>query len=161
MASGKRYRSLRREFFVYYRGGQKIPFTDFRFPSPGQPPCTDPEILAVLDKKVAEGRGIREDINAEEIHINPKAVPEDCDTAHLQAAAKRMMELGIHVNPKLLDNGKREPEPLQLPSRTTVRTSKKEELAALIDKFGWDIDKDQKVDDLREAIFAEMGDSSE
>lgn len=158
---GKRYRSLRKEIKMNLPGGQKIHWYGFRYPQKGQPACTDKEIIAGIEGKPHFGQLFWEEKDPNEILINPEAVPPDCEAAHLQAAARKLVSMGINVNPKLLATGEKEPEAPQLPAKTSVRTGKKEELQDMIERFGWDIDPDQSVKELKAAILAKIEELSD
>ena len=158
---GKRYRSLRKEIKMNLPGGQQIHWYGFRYPQKGHPACTDKAICEAIEAKPGFGKLFWEEKDPEAILINPEAVPPDCEAAHLQAAARKLTAMGINVNPKFLATGEKAPEAPQLPAKTFIRNAKKKELQAVIDKFGWEIDKNQKVPDLRAAILAKIEESSE
>jgi hypothetical protein len=139
--------------------GRRIEFYDYRYPSRGKPPCTDPEIIAFLDGKL--GRKITVETDPDSILVDPQAVPPDCEKAHLEKALKNLIRQGYNVNPKFLKTDEDEPERPQLPARTFIRSAKKSELQEVIDKFGWDIDKDQKVPELKDAILATIEELSD
>lgn len=158
---GKRYRSLRKEIKMNLPDGRKIHWYGFRYPQKGHPACTDKAIIAGIESKPGFGKLFWAEQDPEEILINPEAVPPDCEAAHLQAAARKLAQMGINVNPKLLLDGEKPPEAPQLPAKTSVRTGKKDELQAMIKKFGWDIDPDQKVKELKAAILAKIEELSD
>jgi hypothetical protein len=158
---GKRYRSLRKELKMGLPDGRVIRFYGFRYPPKNEPACTDRAIIEAIESKPGFGTVIREEVDPDEILINPQAVPDDCEAEHLKKAAVFLKNKGFNINPKLLADGEKPPEAPQLPAKTTVNTSKKAELQAMIDKFGWDIDKDQKVTELKEAILAEIEELSD
>lgn len=158
---GKRYRSLRKETKMNLAGGKAIHWHGFRYPPKDEPDCTDEEIIQAIENKPGFGHLFWEEQDPDKILINPEAVPPDCEAAHLQAAAQKLARMGINVNPKLLATGEKEPEAPQLPTKTSVRTGKKDELQAMIEKFGWDIDPTQTVPDLKKAILAKIEESSD
>jgi hypothetical protein len=158
---GKRYRSLRKEIRMNLPDGRVIHFYGFRFPQIGLPACEDKTIIEALEAKPGFGKLFWEETDPESILINPQAVPPDCEAAHLQNAARFLAAKGINVNPKFLRGVEAKPDAPQLPAKTTVNTSKKDELQAMIDKHGWEIDKNQKVAELKEAILTKIEELSD
>jgi len=163
---GKRYRALRKNFRMSIAAGKAILWHGYRYPPKGQPACTDKEIIQAIESKKGFGQQFWEEQDPDEILINPQAVPPDCDAAHLERAAKEIVRLGMHVNPKFLkpedeeeeaEELSPEEEPPQIPTKTFVNSAKGAELVAMIKKLGWDdIDTSAKVKDMKAAVKAKI-----
>lgn len=149
---GKRYRSLRKEFKMTIAPGQTILWHGFRYPPKSGPSCTDKKIISAIESRQGFGQMFWEEVDPESILIDPQAVPDDCEAAILQKAARRLVTMGYNVNPKLL---KKEEEP-QLPSKTFISTAKRSELEAMIKRFGWEIDSGLNAKDLKKAVRAKV-----
>lgn len=147
----RRYRSLRKEFFMQISVKKKIHWVGHRYPQPKDPPCEDPQIIEFIESRPGFGKKIWIEEDPKEIFINPQAVPPDTELVHLQNAARKLVTMGLHVNPKLLKQEEDE-EPPQLPSKTFVSSAKRSELEEVIDRFGWEIDKNLNVKELKSAI---------
>ena len=137
--------------------GKRILWVGHRFPPRGDPPCTDPMIISEIEARKGFGAAFWQEKSPDEILIYPAAVPKDCETDILEKAAKRLVELGVNVNPKFLiedeeEEVERPEEPPQLPSKTIISNSKKKELIEVVERFGWDIDLDLSAKDLKKAI---------
>jgi hypothetical protein len=160
----RRYRSLRKSFKMHIGPGLVILWDGHRFPPKGQPACEDEKIIKAIEGRDAFGHMFWRETDPDEIIINPAKVPQDCEAEHLEKAAKRLVELGYNPNPGFLLNQEEEEqeEPPQLPSKTSVSSMKKDELVAVIERFGWgeEIDPSQKVNDLKKAIREKVEESS-
>lgn len=155
----KRYRCNRKDFNMNLPGGKRILWAGYRYPPKGRPPCEDSKIINFIEAKPAFKTGlIWIDKEPEDILINPAAVPEDCEAAILQKAARRLVELGKSVNPKFLmpDEEEKPEEPPQLPSKTFISTAKRSELETVIKKFGWEFDSSLNVKGLKKAVRARV-----
>ena len=130
--------------------GKAILWDGHRYPPKGQPACTDKEIIAFIESRHGFGKLFWEEQDPDTILGDPAKLPEDCEAAHIQRAAERLVEMGINVNPAIL----KDPDEAQLPSKTSVSSMKREELEALVKKLGWgeEIDISLKVKDLKKAI---------
>lgn len=139
--------------------GKRILWADFRYPPRKHPPCTDDRIIDFIEAKrgFGEGRKFWVDKEPAEILINPEAVPDDCEAQHLEKAAKQLVKMGVHVNPKLLldpdaEEEERPEEPPQLPSKGAINSMKRKELDAVVERFSWEFDEGLNVNDLKVAI---------
>jgi len=155
---GKRYRSMRRSFYMTVPRVGRIMWADFRYPPKGHPPCTDQRIIEHIESRRGFGGRFWEEMSPDDVLIEPQAVPPDCEAAHLERAAKQLVSLGLNLNPKFLKKDE-EPEeeveaaePLQLPAKTTITTMRRGELEELIALHGWDVDLSMNVGDLKKAV---------
>lgn len=155
----KRYRSLRREQKLL---GGKIHFVDHFFPEVSQPPCSDKKICDFIETRPGFGnlfwvhRG-----DAEDLAVNPDALPDGVDVGDMELAARKLQQLGYNVNPALLKKDEEtepEPEPEleepQIPTLTKIHRSSKTELVKLVEHLGWDdIDTSMVRDSIKEAVL--------
>ncbi len=148
--------------------GKKILWSGYRYPPKGHSPCTDDKIIDFIEAKpVFKSGHIWIDKAPEDIVINPQAVPDDCEAVILEKAARRLIELGVNVNPKLIMDAEEEveepevveipEEPPQLPIKSLISSYKRAELEDLIERFGWDMDvPNLNVTELKAAVRAKI-----
>jgi hypothetical protein len=155
----KRYRSLRREQRLL---GGKIHFVDHFFPEVSQPPCGDKRLCDFIETRPGFGRLFWVHRGeAEDLAVNPDALPEGVDVGNMELAARKLQQLGLNVNPALLkkdeeEQPKPEPEPeeVQVPTLTKIHQSSKKELVKMVKHLGWDdIDTSMVRECLKEAVL--------
>lgn len=170
MAEGKRYRSTKRRVKVWLGSGRYIEFINHLYPQSRQPKLTDAALIEKIEAHHAFGKGFVEAVDIDEIKVKASAAKDETEREALERAAKALARRGLNINPKILEkkqeeadaeeSGEEKAEEPQLPAKTLVRQMKKDELLALIEEHGWDIDTDQNVDQIKKAIIATIDDSS-
>lgn len=150
----KRYRSLRREQKLL---GGKIHFVDHFFPEVSQPPCSDKKICDFIETRPGFGnlfwvyRG-----DAEDLAIDPSAVPEGVDVGDMELAARKLQQLGYNVNPDLLKKEEMD-LPLELPTLSKIHAARKDELLEMVERFGWsDINTNSNVPALKQSVISKV-----
>ena len=155
---GKRYGSLRKEQRLL---GGKIHFVDHFFPEINQPPCDDQKLCNFIETRPGFGthfwvhRG-----DAEDVMVEPEAVPDGMTVNELEGAARTMQRLGLNINPSLLKKEKPPElpdEPLELPTLTKLHASSKADLLEMVERFGWDdINTNSNAPALKQSVISKV-----